>query len=188
MDRGFSVDFEITKPGEVTHKGVAELLPLDVVYYSFVGNLKISAGRHNLIFKGIPLVDTFLAIRRIIQIVPIYVSEAPYGQYFANSRTLFSVSGNELSIVHEGKFGTIYQKKPGVAERGDQSGSVIGTAVTGNYVSFCVVFGAATLRLLSGMELICPNIFGNETVRSKLSSLYEARYLVKGMDRVYSST
>ncbi len=172
FEEGFVVEFQITSGGRATKLESHQLVRDDVVAYSFEGAIRFTRREKQMTIAMVPLVHAFLGIRKVLRFVPIFVLSAPYGQMFREAQTVFSVSGNQITIKHS-------EDRRLQSKVGDRE-------ISGDYVDFCRVFGDATKDFVKAIEEICPNITTNTMVRQQLMDLLESKHYVPETMRHYS--
>jgi hypothetical protein len=134
---------------------------MDILNYSFTGDIYISQGQQEMRLPDVPMFEAFLAFRKILQIVPTFCLEAPYGQMWKKTKTTLKVQGNQIEVTHE--------DDPRLQHLIGQN------KLVGDYVDFCLAFGDATRRLVLLLEETCPTIWTNHSVRNDLVSLLDCK-------------
>jgi hypothetical protein len=161
MTNRFKIEFSLNRIGRVTEREVFQLVSMDLLNYSFIGDLYISHDQQEMRLPDTPLFEAFLAIRRILQIVPVFCLEAPYGQMWRKTKTTISMRGNQIQITHE--------DEPTLQHLVGQN------KIVGDYVDFCTAFGDATRRLVSMLEEKCPTIWTNRNLTNDLAILLDCK-------------
>src|ERR1700761_4140777 len=145
---GFRISYKISRLGWVDGKDARQLPMMDIMNYSFNGELEIVANDGKIVLVEVPLLEVFHAIRQTSKFVPISARSAPYPQMFREARTVFTIENDLIVIEHK--------EIPQLQAR---SGS---DRVSGSYVDFCASFGASAKSFVRELEKVTPSLFSDE--------------------------